>query len=242
MLIRITNHCTMNCKHCMIDATPEGKHMSIKTFKDALQFSSKFDPYFLLISGGEPTDHPQFLEILRIAKEYDEKILIKFVASNGLFLYNDKYIDDIIDLDIGFQITHDPEYYPKSIKKIFHQLFQYEDKLRIISPFGRALTNNLKITSENPTCFNFRSVCNKSHSFAQSIRLLREIIKMCTPSINIDGSVVAGEAPSCYKIGTIYSSDEEIMHNINTMKCGKCNSHKNLQGQYKDLWDEMEKN
>jgi hypothetical protein len=242
MLIRITNHCTMGCNHCMIDATPEGKHMDKKTFEDALQFNTKFDPYTLLITGGEPTDHPQFLEFIKIVKSYDKKILVIFVTSNGLFLFNEKYTEEITRLGIGFQITNDPTYYPKPIKKIFNDLFKYEDKLRIISPFGRALTNNIKISPIAPTCFNIRSICSKSSSFVQSIRFLREIQKICTPSINIDGSIVAGEAPSCYKIGTIYSSDEEILYNINNMKCGRCKAYKNLTGKYEDLWDEMEKN
>jgi len=230
----------MGCSHCLTNASPEGKHMDKKTFEDALHFSSKFDPYFLMLSGGEPTDHPQFLEFLKIAKKYEKKIIVIFVASNGLFLYNDKYTDKIIKQNIGFQITHDPRYYPKPIKKISHQLFLYEDNVRIISPFERALKNKIEISSKAPTCFNFRSICSNSSSFKESIKDLRKILKMCSPSINIDGSISVGETPSCYKIGTIYSTDEDIMNNIKNMKCGKCGSYKKLQGQYRDVWDEME--
>ena len=63
---------------------------------------------------------------------------------------------------------------------------------------------------------------------------------MCTPSINVDGSVVAGEAPSCYKIGDIKSTNEELTQNLNNMKCGKCGLYKNLEGRYAAQWNFLE--
>ncbi len=242
MLVRITNSCRMGCTHCMIEATPEGGHMSVDTFKDTAAFNAKFDPYLLFISGGEPTDHPQFLEILKIAKSFKDagRVAAVLVASNGMFLENKAYTKEILKFKIPFQITNDPSYYPKRINKVDHPLFVYEHSIQLVSPIGRAASNKLETKRQSPLCFNLRSLNLKYGVFIFAVKHLRSIMKMCSPSINIDGSVVAGESSSCYKFGTVNSPDEELSRNLSNMKCGKCNLHKNLQGIYANLWDEME--
>jgi hypothetical protein len=233
----------MGCSHCMIEATPTGSHMPIEIYEKTLAFNVKYDPSLIFISGGEPTDHPQFLEYLNIAKSYLEKrkVLYVLVASNGMFLENESYTKEIIKIGVPFQITNDPRFYPQRIKKIEHPLFAYEDALRLVTPIGRAVTNNLETARQTPLCFNLRSLCRNYQNFNLALSHLRGISKMCSPSINVDGALVAGEASGCYKIGTVESSNEEITSNLKSMKCGKCLLHRNLTGIYKNLWEEMEK-
>lgn len=38
MLVDLTYACNMGCTHCLSDCKPDGKHMSIDTFKDVLKF------------------------------------------------------------------------------------------------------------------------------------------------------------------------------------------------------------
>lgn len=243
MLIRITNSCRMGCSHCMIESTPTGSHMPIEVYEKAISFNVNYDPSLIFISGGEPTDHPQFLEYLSIAKSYLEKrkVLYVLVASNGMFLEDESYTKEIIKIGVPFQITNDPRFYPKRINKVEHPLFAYEDTLRLVTPLGRAITNKIETARQTPLCFNLRSLCKRYQNFSQTVTHLRSLFKMCSPSINIDGSLVAGEASGCYKIGTIESSSEEITNNLNNMKCSKCLLHKNLTGIYKDLWEDMER-
>lgn len=242
MLVRITNSCRMGCSHCMVEASPSGKHMPLETFREALKFSTAYDPFLLFISGGEPTDHPEFLEFLGFAKHYmtQGRVQMVLIASNGMFLEDKPYTKEILKMGIPFQITNDSRYYPKKICKEPHKLLVFEDNLRLVSPMGRAVTNNIKIDLQYPLCFNLRSLCNNYRDFNFAVKHLRTIAKMCIPSINVDGAVVAGEAPSCYKIGTVESSNEEITENILKMKCGKCGLQNNLKGKYQDLWEEME--
>ena len=242
MLVRTTNSCRMGCSHCLVEASPTGEHMPFEVFKEALKFSVAYDPYLLFISGGEPTDHPDFLEFLGFAKHYitQGRVGMVLVASNGMFLEDRSYTEKILKIGIPFQITNDVRFYPKRIKKKSHRLLTFEDNLRLVSPMGRAVTNNLKINRQSPLCFNLRSLCHNYQDFNLAVKHLRSIGKMCIPSVNVDGSVVAGEAPSCYKIGTIESSNEEITKNILNMKCGKCGLQNNLQEKYQDLWEEME--
>ncbi len=244
MLIRITNSCNMGCSHCMVEATPDGDHMSTQTFIDAIDFSVKYDPYLIFISGGEPTNHPHFLTLLKHAKVYQDygKVATVLVASNGMFLEDEIYTKEILKIGIPFQITNDPNYYPYEIKKVEHKLLTYENTIRLLTPIGRAATNNLPTKRQGPLCFNLRSFCKNHNSFNLAVGHLRSMIKMCTPSINTDGSVVAGEAPSCYKIGTVKSTNEELTHNLNNMKCGKCGLYKTLEGKFAAHWNDMEQN
>jgi len=50
----------MSCEHCCYSCTEEGEDMTMETVKNAFQLV----PSYITIGGGEPTLHPQFLEIL----------------------------------------------------------------------------------------------------------------------------------------------------------------------------------
>jgi hypothetical protein len=226
----------------MINSTPDGEHMNIETFRKALELTLRIDPSLIFISGGEPTDHPQFLHFAEVAKEYAKqtstgKVL---VGSNGMFLDDESYTKRILDTGVSFQITNDPRFYPKRIKEIEHPSIIYEEQIRLVSPFGRALTNNIASQKQGPMCFNLRSLCLHYGALGLALIHLRYLIKVCTPSINIDGSIVAGESSSCCKIGDVGSTDEELLKNIRTMKCGKCGLHKGLTGAYADQWNKFE--
>lgn len=60
MLIQITNHCTLNCPHCMHSCEENGQFMSEEVFKKALLFGEYSGCFRYNISGGEPTEHPLF--------------------------------------------------------------------------------------------------------------------------------------------------------------------------------------
>ena len=61
MLLKLTEKCSMGCSHCMNSATENGEHMSLDTFKDAIDFIIRNNAYHsIFISGGEPTEHPMF--------------------------------------------------------------------------------------------------------------------------------------------------------------------------------------
>lgn len=41
MLIQITNHCTLECPHCMQNSTMNCNHMSEEVFRKTLEFGCK---------------------------------------------------------------------------------------------------------------------------------------------------------------------------------------------------------
>jgi len=64
MYIQITTRCNLSCDHCLFDCTEQGEDMAIETFQAACEYDEPS------IGGGEPTLHPQFADILRIAMDH----------------------------------------------------------------------------------------------------------------------------------------------------------------------------
>lgn len=225
MLVRITHRCRMGCPHCMVEASPDGEHMTAETFRKAISFIKAHTLPFVLVSGGEPMEHPRALEFLSMASAEMRRVVM---LSNGMFLEDASLRDEVIRLGVLVQVTTDPRFYGTKIRKFDHPLFQYEDHIRTIMPLGRAVANKIKCDKQAPACFNLRSVTRSTGDIRTGMEVLRQALKMCTPSINIDGSIVAGESPLCHVIGSLDSTPEELADNLCGMRCNKCGLEDNL--------------
>lgn len=80
MYLQITTKCNMTCAHCCYSCNKNGKHMPWNTCVDALRFASEHDNESLSIGGGEPTLHPRFFDILKIALT---QVNYVWMATNG---------------------------------------------------------------------------------------------------------------------------------------------------------------
>lgn len=67
--VQITNRCGFGCEYCYMDSTPKAEHGPKDLVKTIIE---GFDqpPYQMAIGGGEPTTHPDFVEILETVKSY----------------------------------------------------------------------------------------------------------------------------------------------------------------------------
>lgn len=86
MLIQITNKCHEGCAHCMQCSNPHGEHMDMTTFKNALRFARFLGVSSYIITGGEPTEHPQFYEFCEALNRFikGSKVVGGFsITSNG---------------------------------------------------------------------------------------------------------------------------------------------------------------
>lgn len=223
MLIRITNHCRMGCTHCFTESTPKGEHMTKETYIWALRQAIALGDLTLLISGGEPTDHPDLIEFLKYATATNLHVLL---LTNGMWLSDPKFTpamrEEILDWVDGVQVTNDPRYYPQRIVKVEHPKISYEEHIRQVSPFGRAKTNNIASTRVSPLCFNLRSFARTYKSLSKAIFLQRARGSFCTPTININGDILAGESTSCCPIGNVRDSLETLDAGIINLKCNRC--------------------
>ncbi len=84
-IIEITDRCNLTCPTCYAGSSPtHGRHRTfeeVKTMLDTIVENEK-EPDVVQISGGEPTLHPQFFEILDYAKSLPIKHLM--LNTNGI--------------------------------------------------------------------------------------------------------------------------------------------------------------
>ena len=90
-LIEVTDRCNLTCPTCYAGSSPTyGRHRTLEEIERMLDIivASEGEPDVVQISGGEPTIHPQFFEILDLAKSKPIKHLM--VNTNGVRIANDR--------------------------------------------------------------------------------------------------------------------------------------------------------
>jgi MoaA/NifB/PqqE/SkfB family radical SAM enzyme len=236
----------MNCIHCFDNASPDGKHMNFGIFWDSLKFISKTGARMILLTGGEPSEHPHFIEIVELLKRRMEHPELLIIASNGMFLHNKEYAAEILNLGIKIQITNDQRFYPQNVPVVEHENLCYITEIQHLFPIGRAVINNLSMDAMEikltyPKCFNARSIIRSGRikNFQDLMEFYEtRLQKFCIPSIDIDGNVHIGETDSCLKIGTVRDNLEILFNNIKSMEigdCNKCGLEDNLKGEFRKV-------
>jgi hypothetical protein len=210
----------------MIDAQPDGAHMHYALYRRTIDFAKKMDGIAML-SGGEPTEHPQILKMIRYALR---KQLITVVLSNGLFLHDRAKTNQYLNLGALWQVTNDPRYYPKAIPQIEHPNLVIERRIRG-ELIGLGRTSSLG-GKEAPGCFNLRSCICHGFNLRQAIDHLRRAGKFCTPSINVDGTLAAGESNQCYRAGRIDDPQCRLIANLRDHACDRCQLHQRLDARH----------
>lgn len=97
--ISISNHCTKGCEFCYKVSTNNNSFMSIEQYEyvlSSLKSETWGNVFQVALGGGEPLEHPQFVEI--IEKTYERGIIANF-TTNGIHL--DKNIVDGIQGKVG---------------------------------------------------------------------------------------------------------------------------------------------
>lgn len=138
-VLEITDNCNLSCPMCYADSRPGLKHKSIEQARAAIdalvRAEGKAD--VLQISGGEPTTHPQLLEIIEYA--LSQPIDYIMLNTNGIRLAKDqKLVDwlaghrDRIEIYLQFDGTNDAVYESLRGEPL------YETKLRALDQIGAA--------------------------------------------------------------------------------------------------------
>ncbi|MEY8213040.1 MAG: radical SAM protein, partial [Colwellia sp.] len=85
LLLEVTDHCNLRCPTCYANSSPERlTHRSLDNIIAMLDLAVKNEgePNIIQISGGEPTLHPDFFEIIEQTKKRPIKHLL--INTNGL--------------------------------------------------------------------------------------------------------------------------------------------------------------
>ncbi len=89
-LVEITDRCNLSCPVCYADSAPgKGRHRTLQEVNAMLDtvVANEGEPDVVQISGGEPTIHPQFFEIMDAAQSRPIKHLM--LNTNGLRIANE---------------------------------------------------------------------------------------------------------------------------------------------------------
>lgn len=89
-VIEITDRCNLSCPTCYAMSSPHyGRHRTVEEVERMLDIivANEGEPDVVQISGGEPTIHPEFFQILDIAKKKPIKHLM--VNTNGIRIAKD---------------------------------------------------------------------------------------------------------------------------------------------------------
>jgi uncharacterized radical SAM superfamily Fe-S cluster-containing enzyme len=105
-LVEITDHCNLRCPICYADSSPQRQTSrdlaTVERMLDAI-VANEGEPDVVQISGGEPTLHPQFFEILDAAKRRPIKHLM--VNTNGLKIAQEtEFAERLAGYMPGFEI------------------------------------------------------------------------------------------------------------------------------------------
>lgn len=105
-LVEITDQCNLTCPVCYSDSSPKRlTHRSLEQIEFMLDcvVRNEAEPDVVQISGGEPTIHPQFFQVLELAKARPIKHLM--VNTNGIRIANDAgFARRLKDYMPGFEV------------------------------------------------------------------------------------------------------------------------------------------
>lgn len=247
MLYWLTMQCKSGCPHCMQDCKEtDESHATLEDTKRFMKFYDKIGSKKLLISGGEPTEHPNFdrhlAHILKIAKRKN----VVFFATNGMFLSDPskrKALSRICHKypNLFVQVSNIKGLYPyyEQVKELLHKYRDSKIRILLTTPIsdmqklGRARQNweavkdfDLKYHRIAPNCFNMYSLAKVKGSFAEVLHFLSAELERawCIPSImGATGDIYAGETRFCTKIGNISDMGESAFEYLkNNTPCQRC--------------------
>lgn len=106
LLIEVTDNCNLRCPTCYAGSGPERQtHRSMEQIERMLDraVANEGEPSIVQISGGEPTVHPQFFEILKMARERPIGHLM--VNTNGVRIANEPgFAERLAEIAPGVEI------------------------------------------------------------------------------------------------------------------------------------------
>lgn len=243
MLFQITNKCLMGCPHCMDDSNPNGGMMDFSTFRKALAFAKDNGVAHVLISGGEPTEHPMLVDF---CEEIDKTHIRFSIASNGMWLgdsIKEHGIERLSTLRAfaGGQVYSNPKWYRlhdeisrrfEDAKAKWTSLGWYLDTtdIRSMSDIGRAKTNEQAIaetyaSSYHNMCLTACVTAAQVNSLSDFFHLMLMQHRFCSPMVDYKGDIHMSESCLCPTIECNVNTHtyEQIWEAMKLFRpCGGC--------------------
>lgn len=211
----------MACPHCLDDANPHAPLMSEETCSKAVSFAKYSGDYLLIVSGGEPTEHPKFFDCCRLVSQAGLRFS---VCSNGMWLgdpQKELAMEKVARLNgfCGGQIYTNPKWYrlhKQTVAKwkevgakweAMHFVFDTTD-IRGMKDIGRAKTcpEALKEAEASPyhnSCLSSCLTLAQSPTPQEFFRLMFMQQRFCTPMVDFKGDVHMSESCLCPTCGNV---------------------------------------
>ncbi len=143
-LIEITNQCDLKCKVCYADSGKK-EYLSLETIEEMLDFyveTEGGDAEILQISGGEPTMHPDILDIIKLVLQKNIRYIM--LNTNGKRIAEDKeFVKQLGQFDKKFEVYLQFDGFRASTYEYFRGKDLSDMKLRAIE---NLLEQNLLVT------------------------------------------------------------------------------------------------
>ena len=234
----------MGCPHCMQESTPRGRHMTEETFAQVLAFCREAQPMVVNITGGEPTEHPDWLRMTRGVLALPS-VKVVSIITNGAWIEDDAERIKMAKLireakgAVKVQVYSNPKYYKDHEWTVSH-----EAQFRSIgctpdfhSPIfmqdlGRARKNCGEEVTESdhvPSCINSHLIAMQARNFPHFFAMCVGAAKFCRPLIDPDGNVHMSESWKCHAVAHVSNGAADVFRKMREAQpCGQCRLYENF--------------
>ncbi len=94
-----------NCEFCYMGSTRKGKHAKLENVKAIIDGLAEMEVFEVAIGGGEPTLHPDFVEVLAYARE--KGMVPNFTTRNYAWLKDPQKVESIMEHAGAFAVSVD---------------------------------------------------------------------------------------------------------------------------------------
>jgi uncharacterized radical SAM superfamily Fe-S cluster-containing enzyme len=150
-LLEITTSCNLECPMCFAASGPGGTHLSLDDCRRAIDRLVEVEgqPEILQLSGGEPTIHPEFLEIFRYA--CDQPIDIVMINTNGIRLARDRaFLEKVAELRHRTEIYLQFDGFDERGSEVLRGESLVETKLQAIEALGEFGLRTILVSTLQP--------------------------------------------------------------------------------------------
>jgi len=152
IFLYITDSCNFGCKHCLIGDRNNNNYYTLEEIKNILYKIKENGGKKVTFLGGEPTLHPQLMEIISLAKSMNFRIVLD---TNGSFSFNFFKNKDFLKVDM---ICFSVDGYKETIHDKIRQKGSFQ---KIIKHIKLAKENNIQIKfTHTVTKDNFKNILN----------------------------------------------------------------------------------
>jgi hypothetical protein len=148
-IVEVTDRCNLTCPTCYAESSPHhGRHRTLEEIEAMLDLvvRNEGEPDVVQISGGEPTVHPQFFEILDIAKTKPIRHLM--LNTNGIRIAKDeKFVERLATYMPDFEVYLQFDSFKQSTLEILRGQDLRETRLKALENLNKYnLSTTLVVT------------------------------------------------------------------------------------------------